>query len=156
MALPPTATACDGWSISTPSKIASIRSRILRISAAEGGSEEISSSASVPEPICQAALLLLGEDLHRDPRRPADRRGDRVGVARLANRGGGNCADRFGAELTSETNLGGDDLGNLGDLLRDDCAVPVDRLVDAGVGALFHHLLELAVDRLGDEHARRI
>ena len=118
MALPPTATACAGCSISTPSKMSSMRSRTLRISAAEGGSEEISSSARTPEPTRQErtssdaagdgaedhlgraaadvddadlaldrvaerlgradegepALLLLAEDLDRDPGGLADRR----------------------------------------------------------------------------------
>ena len=53
VALPPTATACAGCSISTPAKMSSMRSRTLRISAAEGGSEAISSSASTPEPTRQ-------------------------------------------------------------------------------------------------------
>ena len=42
-----------GCSISTPPKMSSMRSRTLRISAAEGGSEAISSSARTPEPTCQ-------------------------------------------------------------------------------------------------------
>ncbi len=58
MALPPTATAWAGCSISTPAKMSSMRSRTLRISAAEGGSEEISSSASTPEPTRQERTSL--------------------------------------------------------------------------------------------------
>ena len=53
VAEPPTATACAGWSISTPSKMSSMRSRTLRISDAEGGSEASSSSARTPEPTFQ-------------------------------------------------------------------------------------------------------
>ena len=53
VALPPTATAWAGCSTSTPAKMSSMRSRTLRISAAEGGSEAISSSARTPEPTRQ-------------------------------------------------------------------------------------------------------
>ena len=53
VAEPPTATAWSGCSISTPSKRSSMRSRTLRTSEADGGSEAISSSASAPEPTGQ-------------------------------------------------------------------------------------------------------
>ena len=55
VAEPPTATACAGRGISTPSKKSSMWSRTRRISAAEGGSEEISSSARTPEPTARNA-----------------------------------------------------------------------------------------------------
>ena len=58
VAEPPTATAWAGSSTSTPSKMSSMRSRVRRISAAEGGSEESSSSARLPEPTGQERTLL--------------------------------------------------------------------------------------------------
>ena len=200
VALPPTATAWAGCSISTPSKMSSMRSRTLRISAAEGGSEEISSSARAPEPTRQertssappgtlpritsveppptsttpirpstgwprVLVAPMKESLpsssslqHVDPHpgRLADRRRHRLAVAGLADRRGRDRADLLGAELAGQPHLGGHHLADLIDLLRPDRPVAVERLVDPRVGALLHHLLQLPVDRLGDEHAGRV
>ena len=62
-------------------------------------------------------LLLLAEDLDRDPGGLADRRRDRLAVAGLADGGGRDRADLLGAELLGEPHLGRDDLGDLVDLL---------------------------------------
>ena len=66
----------------------------------------------------EPALLLLGQDLDRDPGRRADRLGDLLAVARLAHRGGGDGADLFGPELLRQPHLGGDDLAHFLDFLR--------------------------------------
>src|SRR4051795_3030392 len=226
VALPPTATACAGCSIATPAKMSSMRSRTLRISAAEGGSEEISSSASTPEPTrqertsparrgrtrgssragnppgaappgenlarpagnrpkddlggaaanvdhadptrggmaerlrrpdeCQPALLLVAENLDPHPGRLADRRGGFVAVGRLAHGRGRHRPNLPGAQLPSQPNLRSDNLGNLVDLLRQDRPVGVERLVDPRIRPLLHHLLQLPIDRLRDQDARRV
>ncbi len=75
-----------------------------------------------------------------------------LAVARLADRRRGDDPDRLGAELVGEPDLGRDDVGDLGDLLGGDRAVGVlDVAADLRVGALLHHLAELALVRLGDE-----
>ena len=177
-----------------------MRSRTLRISAAEGGSEASSSSARAPEPTFQERTsrappgtvpritsveppptsttptvpstgwprVLVAPMKERRPSSSSLRTSTSTPaaspislaacspLARLAHRGGGDRADRLGAELARQADLGGDDLGDLLDLVGTDRSVVVDRLVDAGVGALLHHLFQLAVDRLRHEHARRI
>ena len=104
----------------------------------------------------EAALLLVAEDVDLDAGGRADLPRRPLAIARLAHRGGRYRANRLGAELTRQADLGGDDLGDLLDLVGTDRSVVVDRLVDSGVGALLHHLFQLAVDRLRHEHARRI
>ena len=115
----------------------------------------------VPEGLGRAdegepSLLLLAEDLDLDPGGLADLLRRLLAVARLAHRGGRDRADRLGAELTRQADLGGDHLGDFLDLLGEDLAVSAERLVDPRVGALLHHLFQLPVDGLGDEHAGRI
>ena len=104
----------------------------------------------------QAPLLVLAEDLDVDAGHAVDLGHDLVAVCRLADRRGGDRADRLGAELLSEPDLGRDHLGDLVDLLGIDRAVVLRGLVDPRVGALLHHLPKLAVLRLGDEHAGRV
>ena len=65
----------------------------------------------------QPPLLLLGQDVDRHPGRLGDQLRRLLGVLGLANRGGGDDPDRLGAELLGEPHLGGDHLGELGDLL---------------------------------------
>jgi hypothetical protein len=87
---------------------------------------------------------------------PADP-GRRLGaVVRLAHGGGRYRANLLRTQLTGQPHLGGDDVADLLHLLGEDRAVAVERLVDARIGALLHHLLQLPVDRLGDEHAGRV
>jgi hypothetical protein len=101
----------------------------------------------------QAPLLLLAQHVHRQPGHPRDLSDHVVGVLRLADRCRGDDADRLGLHLLGQPDLGGDDVGELGDLLGNDLPLPLRRLVDPGVGTLLHHLAELALLRLGYEHA---
>ena len=79
-----------------------------------------------------------------------------LAVAGLADRRGRDGPDRLGAELLGEPDLGRHDLAHLGDLLRGDAAVTLRVGADLRVGALLHDLAELALLRLGDEHARGV
>ena len=91
--------------------------------------------------------------------RPAvllDRLHDLVAVLGLADRGRGDDLDHLGAHLLGQPHLGGDDLGDLGDLLVGDLAVLARVLADPGVGALLHHLAELSLLGLGDEQPGRV
>ena len=101
----------------------------------------------------EPALLLLAQDLDRQPGGLGDLLRRLLGVLGLADRRGGDDPDRLRPELLGEPHLGGDDLGELGDLLVGDLALALRVLVEARVGALLHHLAQLALLRLGDEHA---
>ncbi len=198
MALPPTATAWTGCSISTPSKMSSMRSRTLRISAAEGGiggDQLVGEDAGADPPGAHLArrrpatvpritsveppptsttptlpstgwpeglgradegespLLLVAQHVDRDAGRIADRGRDLAAVGGLAHGRRRHRAYLLGAQLSRQAHLGGDDLADFVDLRGKDRAIGVERLVDPRVGALLHHLLQLAVDRLSDEHA---
>ena len=104
----------------------------------------------------KAPLLVLGEDLDLDPGDALDLLHGLFAVLGFANGRGRDGADRLGAELLSEPDLGAHDLCGLGDLLVRDAAVALRVGADLRVGALLHHLAELALLRLGDEHARRV
>ena len=68
-----------------------------------------------------------------------------LAVGRLADRRRRDGADRLGAELLGEPHLSGHDLGDLGHLVGVDRAVVLRGLADPRVGALLHHLAELAL-----------
>ena len=70
----------------------------------------------------EAALILVVEDLDVDRGDLLDLLDDLLAVVRLADRRGRHGLDRLGAELLGEPHLGGDDVGDLGDLLRGDLA----------------------------------
>jgi hypothetical protein len=101
----------------------------------------------------EPALLLVAEDVDRDPGGLADLARRLLAVARLADRSRRNRPDRLRSELASEPHLRRHQLRNLLDLRRLDRAISVECFVDPRVGALLHHLLQLPLDRLGDEHA---
>ena len=101
----------------------------------------------------QATLLVLAQHLDLDARDAGDLGHDLGAVGRLADRRRGHGADRLGAHLLGEPDLGGDHLGDLGDLVGVDRPVVLRGLADPRVGALLHHLAKLALLRLGDEHA---
>jgi hypothetical protein len=104
----------------------------------------------------EPALLLLGEDLDRDPGGGTDLLGRFPPVLCLADRRGGDGADLLRAELLSEPHLGGDNLANFLDFLLGDPTLAIDRLADPRIGPLLHHLLQLPVDRLRDQQSRRV
>ncbi len=104
----------------------------------------------------QPPLLLAAEDLDREARLLGHPRGDLLAVGRLADRRGRDRADRLGAELAGEADLSGDDLRYLGRLPLGDRPVAVERLADARIGPLLHHLLQLPVHWLRHEDARRV
>ena len=103
-------------------------------------------------------LLLLAEDVDRDPGGLGDRlRRPRSPLRRLADRRGGDRADRLGAELARASRTWVATTSPTSSIFSGTIApVVVERLVDPRVGPLLHHLLQLPVDRLGDEHARRV
>ena len=122
----------------------------------------ISPSTGWPRPLvapmkASRALVVLAEDVDRKAGRRLDLGRDLLAVLGLADRGRRDDPDRLGAELLSEPNLGGDDVGDLGDLAGRDRAVLLLRaLDDPRVGALLHDLAELAFVGLGHEHASGI
>ena len=101
----------------------------------------------------QTTLLVLAQHLDLHPRHAGDLGHDLGAVGRLANRRRGHGTYRLGSHLLGEPDLGGDRLGELGDLVGVDRPVVLRGLADPRVGALLHHLAKLALLRLGDQHA---
>ena len=95
----------------------------------------------------------LAEDLDLDPGGRADRRRHLVAVGGLAHRRGRDRADLSAPSSRASRTWVATTSPTSSIFSRQDRAVVVERLVDPRVGALLHHLLQLAIDRLRDEHA---
>jgi hypothetical protein len=104
----------------------------------------------------QSRLLLVAEDLDLDAGPLGDRARELVLVGGLADRRGGDGADRLGAELAREPHLRGDDLDDLRDLLRGDRVVAAQALGDPREGALAQQLAQAPVGRLCDQQPGRV
>ena len=101
-------------------------------------------------------LLFVAEDLDGDAGVIGDRARELLLIGGLADRRRGDRANRVGTELAREPHLGGDDLGDLGDLLQRDRVVAPQALADTRERALAQQLAQAAVGRLRDQQPRRV
>jgi hypothetical protein len=101
-------------------------------------------------------LLLVAQHLDPDPGCIADRRRHLVAIGCLTHSRRRHRANLLSAQLFGQPHLGGDDLADFVGLLAEDRPVVIERLVDPRIGPLLHHLLQLPLNRLGNEHPGRI